>query len=96
MTPTDRSSGSARRGDGHVFHQLAGAARRAARTVAGVIEECNYAQHRMLQLRLNPERYVVDSDQVPDTFAEFLFRTSGLLIHEPAADKRFAGWHSRS
>jgi hypothetical protein len=96
MTPTDRNSSPARRGDGHVFHQLAGAARKAVRTMAHVIEECNYAQRRMLELRLNPERYVIQSDQAPDTFAEFLFRTSGLLIHEPAADKRFADWHTRS
>ena len=96
MTPTDRNSAAARRGDGHVFHQLAGAARKAVRTVADVIEECNYAQRRMLQLRLNPERYVINSDQAPDTFAEFLFRTSGLLIHEPAANKRFADWYTRS
>jgi hypothetical protein len=96
MTPTDRNSAPARRGDGHVFHQLAGAARKAVRTMADVIDECNYAQRRMLQLRLNPERYVIHNDQVPDTFAEFLFRTSGLLMHEPAADKRFADWHPRS
>ena len=50
----------------------------------------------MLQLRLSPERYVINSDQAPATFAEFLFRTSGLLTHEPAADKRFADWHTRS
>lgn len=79
-----------------MFHQLAGAARTAVRTMAGVIEECNYAQRRMLQLRLNPERHVINNDQAPATFAEFLFRTSGLLIHEPAADKRFADWHTRS
>jgi hypothetical protein len=95
MTPTDRNSVPARRGDGHVFHQLAGAVRKAVRSMADVIEECNYAQRRMLQVRTNPERYVIHSDQAPDTFAEFLFRTSGLLIHEPAADKRFADWHTR-
>ena len=50
----------------------------------------------MLQLRLAPDRYVINNDQAPATFAEFLFRTSGLLIHEPAADKRFADWHTRS
>ena len=96
MTSTDSNSAAARRGDGHVFHQLAGAVRKAIRTMADVIEECNYAQRRMLELRLNPERYVLHNDQAADTFAEFLFRTSGLLIHEPAADKRFADWHTRS
>jgi hypothetical protein len=90
MTSTDRTS-AARRGDGHPFRQFARAVGRALSAVATVIDECNYAQRRMLQLRLNPDRYVLTGDQAPDTYAEFLFRTSGLLIHEPAADKRFAG-----
>ena len=42
----------------------------------------------MLQLRMNPDRYVIGGGQAPDTYAEFLFRTSGWLAHEPPADKR--------
>jgi hypothetical protein len=41
----------------------------------------------MLELRLDPDRYVFGS-AAPDTYAEFLARTSGALIHEPAAADR--------
>jgi hypothetical protein len=60
---------------------------RIASRVASIIEECNYAQRRMLELRLDPDRYVFGS-VLPDTYAEFLFRTSGALIHEPPAQDR--------
>ena len=90
MNPTDRNSPDTRRGDGHLIHQLAGAVRRAARTVASTVAECNRAQRRMAELRLNADRYLLDGGaQPPDTYAEFLIRTSGLLAHEPTADKRF-------
>lgn len=96
MTSTDRNSAAARRGDGHVFYQLAGAVRRAARTVAATVAECNRAQRRMAELQLSPDRFLIGgSDKSPDTYAEFLFRTSGLLIHEPPADKRFSGGRTR-
>jgi hypothetical protein len=96
MTPTDRNSAAARRGDGHVFYQLAGAIRRAARTVAATVAECNRAQRRMAELRLSPDRFLIDgSDKAPDTYAEFLFRTSGSLVHEAPADKRFSGGRTR-
>jgi hypothetical protein len=73
-----------------VFHQLAGAARRAARAVAATLAECNRAQRRMAELQLSPDRFLIKgATAAPDTYAEFLFRTSGLLAHEPPADKRF-------
>jgi hypothetical protein len=56
-----------------------------------MIEECNYAQRRLLELRLDPDRYVFGSAAVPDTFDEFLHRTSGPLLHEPSAGDRAAG-----
>jgi hypothetical protein len=75
-----------------VFHQLAGAVRRAARAVAATLAECNRAQRRMAELRLTPDRFLLDGPaRPPDTYAEFLFRTSGLLAHEPPADKRLSG-----
>jgi hypothetical protein len=55
--------------------------------VASIVEECNYAQRRLLELQLDPDRYVI-GPVPPDTYAEFLFRTSGALIHEPAAAGR--------
>jgi len=96
MTPTDRNSAAARRGDGHAFHQLAVGARRAARAVAATLAECNRAQRRMAELRLSPDRFLIaGSDKSPDTYAEFLFRTSGLLAHEPPADQRFPDRRAR-
>jgi hypothetical protein len=96
MTSTDRNSAAARRGDGHAFHQLAGAVRRAVRAVAATLAECNRAQRRMAELQLSPDRFLMDGGTTPpDTYAEFLFRTSGLLSHEPPADKRFPDRRAR-
>jgi hypothetical protein len=96
MNPTDRTSPDARRRGGHVFHQLAGAILRAARAVAATLAECNRAQRRMAELQLSPDRFLIDGAATPpDTYAEFLFRTSGLLTHEPPADKRFSGRGAR-
>jgi hypothetical protein len=58
---------------------------RAARRFADVIAECNYAQRRMTTLRTAPDRYLTGQVTMAQTYAEFLFRTSGLLPHEPAA-----------
>jgi hypothetical protein len=66
------------------------AALRMARRVGSLISECNEAQRRLITLWLAPDRYAVDSDRAPDTYAEFLFRTSGWLRHEPAACDRAA------
>jgi len=59
--------------------------------VVTIIAECNYAQRRLAVLRLSPDRYVIAPDQAPDTYREFLFRTSGLLAHEPSAAERALG-----
>jgi len=83
MTPhADTYGGAARPTAGRALRRLAGKA-------AAVLAECHYAQARMLQLRMNPDRYVIGGGQAPDSYAEFLFRTSGWLRHEPPADKRF-------
>ncbi len=68
---------------------------RSAAAVARVIQECNRAQRRLSELRLSPDRYLDQPDQAPDTYAEFLFRTSGPLEHEPPASKRARGRPSR-
>jgi hypothetical protein len=64
---------------------------RFARRVAGLVAECNYAQRRAFMLRTSPEAYLASQDQVPDDYAEFLFRTSSTLLHEPAAAGRAHG-----
>jgi hypothetical protein len=65
---------------------------RFARRVAAVVDECNYAQRRLFAIRTSPDSYLTDGqDKAPDTYAEFLFRTSGGLLHEPAAGERPGG-----
>ncbi len=65
--------------------------RAVSRRVAAVIAECNYAQRRLAVLRLSPDRYVTQPERAPDTYREFLLRTSGLLVHEPSAAERTLG-----
>jgi hypothetical protein len=80
MTSTDRAPSAIWR-----------AARRAARRVADVVAECNYAQSRLYQLRVHPDRYALNGDTAPDSYGEFLFRTSGPPWREPSAAERSAG-----
>jgi hypothetical protein len=42
-------------------------------------------------LRTNPDALLADRDKAPDDYAEFLFRTSSALLHEPAAAGRAHG-----
>ena len=63
-------------------------ARRVAGKLADVVRELNEAQRLMLVLQTAPDRYVKNSGAAPDTYAEFLSRTSGVLLHEPPARKR--------
>jgi hypothetical protein len=67
--------------------------RRLARKVASIIAECSYADRRMAALRLSPDRYLMAPQRMPETLSEFLFRTSGLLPHEPSAAQRGTGRH---
>jgi hypothetical protein len=52
------------------------------------VAECDYAQRRLFELRTTPDAYLIDADKAPDDYAEFLFRTSSALLHEPTADGR--------
>ncbi|MGO9194844.1 MAG: hypothetical protein ACLP8X_41215 [Streptosporangiaceae bacterium] len=83
---TWRATGPARLSFG-----LARIARRVAHRIAKVVAECNYAQRRSFAIMTNPDSYLTDRDQAPDTYAEFLFRTSGGLLHEPASAQRAHG-----
>ena len=75
---------------------LTGVLARFGRRVADIVAECNYAQRRMLALRTAPDLYRADRNKAPDTYAEFLFRTSSALLHEPAASGPTAGWSART
>ena len=71
--------------------RLTGGLARFGRRVADVIAECNYAQRRLTTLMTNPDTYLADRDKAPDDYAEFLYRTSGALLREPAAGRRADG-----
>lgn len=56
------------------------------RQVRDVVSEMNYASKRMIELMLSSS--MGESDQAPETYAEFLLRTSVTSIHEPPACRR--------
>jgi hypothetical protein len=62
--------------------------RRAVRRFVAVVAEMDQAQRRLAALRISPERYLLNSEEPPGTYGEFLFRTSGPLLHEPPAGER--------
>ena len=62
-----------------------------ARRVASVIAECNYAQRRAAAWRMAADTYGPGGNKAPTDYAEFLFRTSGALLHEPRARQRANG-----
>jgi hypothetical protein len=62
--------------------------RRLARKVGAAIAECNDATRLMTELNTAPDHYVFHPRTLPDTYAEFLYRTSGPLAHEPSARAR--------
>jgi hypothetical protein len=64
---------------------------RFGRRVAGLVAECDYAQRRLFELRTTPDAYLIDGDKAPQDYAEFLFRTSSALLHEPTAAGRTHG-----
>lgn len=65
--------------------------RRLARRIAAVMSECRAAQRRAVVLRASADRHLLDPERAPDTYPEFLFRTSGPLLREPAAARRSRG-----
>jgi hypothetical protein len=62
--------------------------RRVAGKLADTVREMNEAQRLMLVMRPATDRYIERPHAAPDTYAEFLARTSGALLHEPPARKR--------
>jgi hypothetical protein len=65
-----------------------GRLRRLASNITAVIREMNEAQRRISVLRTAQDRYLIEPDEPPGTYAEFLGRTSGVLLHEPSARAR--------
>ncbi len=61
------------------------------RRLAAIYAEVDYAQHRLDAIRTNADPYQTGAGTMPETYSEFLFRTSGVLLREPAADRRARG-----
>jgi hypothetical protein len=64
------------------------AIRHLASAVSGFLSDWAYAQHRLAEILTAPDRLRSDPDTPPETYAEFLFRTSGVLHREPPARAR--------
>ena len=62
--------------------------RRVAGKLTDTVREMNEAQRLVLALRTATDRYIENPSAAPDTYEEFLTRTSGALMHEPSARKR--------
>jgi hypothetical protein len=65
--------------------------RHTGRRLVGGVKECMYWQRRATTLFIAADRYMANPDSPPETYAEFLARTTGPLIREPSARARFAG-----
>jgi hypothetical protein len=62
--------------------------RRVAGKLADAVREMNEAQRLTLALRTATDRYIENPGAAPDTYDQFPFRTSGVLLHEPPARRR--------
>jgi hypothetical protein len=67
------------------------AACRIAHRVSRTVANASYAQRRVMVLAGAVDRWMPNRDKAPDTFTEFMFRTSGPLLHEPTARRRARG-----
>jgi len=55
------------------------------------VGELNYWQRRATVLAMAPDRFLANPHRPPDTYQEFLARTSGPLIREPSLRARLSG-----
>jgi len=67
------------------------AAARFARRADATIADMDRAQRRAALVFVACDRYLDHPGQQPQTYSEFLVRTSGPLLHEPSAAARRAG-----
>jgi hypothetical protein len=64
---------------------------RTTAALLSVLDEMNDAQRRALRARLACDRFLADPTAAPNTYREFLLRTSGPVRHEPTARQRASG-----
>lgn len=65
--------------------------RRIVRRFADALSEMSYAQRRAYVLRASLDSYSPNRDEPPQSYEEFLARTSGPLLREPNARVRLEG-----
>jgi len=65
--------------------------RRLMSRVAPLVAASRAARRRAVVLRAAADLHLPQPDSPPDTYAEFLFRTSGPLLREPKAAGRARG-----
>jgi hypothetical protein len=70
---------------------MIGRLRRLVSSIAAGVAEANEAQRRIAVLRTAQDPYLLKPDEPPDSYAEFLARTSGVLLREPSARNRGIG-----
>ncbi len=64
---------------------------RAARRLGSAIAGMHRQQQRLTIIHASADSYLISPDIPPETYAEFLARTRGPLLHEPSARARLAG-----
>lgn len=62
---------------------------RLARRISYIAGEISYAQKRVMAVRIGYG--IAESDRAPDTYSEFLLRSSVVTTHEPPARRRASG-----
>jgi hypothetical protein len=75
-------------GEAEFMSNAASSVRQITDKLSAVLTDWAYAQHKLAELRLAPEQYVFKTNAPPQDYAEFLYRTSGVLHHEPSARAR--------
>ena len=63
----------------------------ALRRAGAALAELNRLQERLGVRRMSYDPYLARPDAPPETYREFLIRTSGPLRHEPSARARLGG-----
>lgn len=71
--------------------RVARALLRAAGRLGSAIAEADRQQRRLTTIYTSTDHYLMHPDTPPQTYAEFLARTRGPLLHEPSARARLAG-----
>jgi hypothetical protein len=64
---------------------------RTATAVLATVREMNDAQLRVQRARMSRDAFLPDPTRAPETYQEFLYRTSGPAPREPTARRRAAG-----